>query len=347
MDWSAGYHATWRVFRVDRRTWADAELVGGVSEVEVERTCDEDAPLLERGSMVVDAAIGDAFQEGYYRVVMTATQGSESRRVDVATLLCCSVEGDVNRRVDTREVLGRSVLYPASVTELETGSYVPAGVDCVSFCAVLLRASINAPIVKGGSFVLDEHLVFDGGTTVLGAVWKVLDAGGYVIQIAGDGTVSIGPKPTDPALVLDRANARLLHPTIHHQLDYSEVPNRYIASDGGDEAVAVNDDPSSMTSTVTRGWVHDVRDDSPTRVNGETLTAYAQRRLEEESMVYDVRTYTREWWPDIFPFSVVRGSLASVDLDGDLRVVSQTLTCGLGITVEEQSRRETYTWRRA
>ena len=79
----------------------------------------------------------------------------------------------------------------------------------------------------------------------------------------------------------------------------------------------------------------------------ETLTAYAQRRLEEESMVYDVRTYTREWWPDIFPFSVVRGSLASVDLDGDLRVVSQTLTCGLGITVEEQSRRETYTWRRA
>lgn len=347
MDWSAGYRASWRVYRVDRRTWADAELLGGVSEVEVERTCDEDAPLLERGSMTVDAAIGSAFREGYYRVVMTATQDSESVRVDVATLLCCSISGDVNRGVDVRDVLGRSVLYPASVVALETGSYVPAKVDCVSFCAELLRASINAPVVTTGSFTLDEHTVFDPGTNVLEAVWKVLDAGGYVLRIAGDGTVSIGPKPTDPDLLLDRAHARLLHTSIHHELDYSEVPNRYIASDGYDEAVAVNDDPTSLTSTVTRGWVHDIIDTSPTRVDGETLTAYARRRLEEESMVYDTRTYTREWWPDVHPFSVVRGSMASVELDGDLRVVSQTLTCGRGITVEEQARRETYTWLRA
>lgn len=347
MDWSAGYSATWRVYRVDRRTWADAGLLGGVSEVSIERTCDEDAPLLERGSMTMDANVGAAFEEGYYRVVMTATQGSESRRVDVATLLCCSVSGDANRNVDVREVLGRSVLYPASTTDLEVGSYAPAGVDGVAFCADLLRSCINAPVVTQGRFTLDEHHVFDNGTKVLAAVWEVLDAGGYVLQIAGDGTVSIMPKPTEPDLLLDRAHARLLHPGVHHELDYSEVPNRYIASDGTDEAVAVNDDPASVTSTVTRGWVHDVRDDSPTRVNGETLQAYAERRLEEESMVYDARTYGREWWPGVVPFSLVRGSMASVELDGDMRVVTQSLSCGRGITVEEQSRRETYTWRRA
>lgn len=347
MDWSAGYSATWRVYRVDRRTWADAGLLGGVSEVSIERTCDEDAPLLERGSMTMDAEVGSFFEEGYYRVVMTATQGSESRRVDVATLLCCSVSGDANRNVDVREVLGRSVLYPASTTDLEVGSYAPAGVDGVAFCADLLRSCINAPVVTQGRFTLDEHHVFDSGTKVLAAVWEVLDAGGYVLQIAGDGTVSITPKPTEPDLLLDRAHARLLHPGVHHELDYSEVPNRYIASDGTDEAVAVNDDPASVTSTVTRGWVHDVRDDSPTRVNGETLQAYAERRLEEESMVYDARTYSREWWPGVVPFSLVRGSMASVELDGDMRVVTQSLSCGRGITVEEQSRRETYTWRRA
>ena len=346
MDWSAGYGATWRVYRVDRRTWADAELLGGVSDVSVERDCDEDAPLLERGSMTVDAAVGSAFREGYYRVVMTATQGVESVRVDVATLLCCSVSGDVNRAVDVREVMGRSVLYPASTAELEPGSYAPAGVDGVRFCAGLLRASINAPVVTRGSFTLDQHLVFDNGTKVLAAVWTVLDAGGYVLQVAGDGTVSIVPKPSEPDLVLDRAHARLLHPGIHHELDYSEVPNRYTASDGAEEAVAVNDDPASVTSTVTRGWVHDVRDDSPKRVNGETLQSYADRRLEEESMVYDARTYTREWWPGVVPFSVVRGTLASVELDGDMRVMSQTLTCGLGITVEEMARREAHTWLR-
>jgi len=346
MDWSAGYRASWRVYRVDRRTWADAELLGGVSEVTVERTCDEDAPLLERGSMTVDAAIGNAFEEGYYRVVMTATQGDESQRVDVCTLLCCSISGDVDRGVDVREVLGRSVLYPASVTELETGSYAPAGVDGVAFCADLLRACINAPVETSGRFTLDENHVFDNGTKVLAAVWKVLDAGGYVLQVAGDGTVSVMPKPTEPDMTLDMAHARMLHTLIHHDLDYSEVPNRYIASDGGDEAVAVNDDPNSVTSTVARGWVHDVRDESPTRVNGETLLAYAQRRLEEESMVYDSRTYSREWWPNVHPYSVVRGSIASVGLDGDLRVVRQSLACGRGITVEEESRREVHAWTR-
>lgn len=346
MDWSAGYHATWRVYRVDRRTWADSELVSGIYSVDIERTCDEDAPLLERGSLTVDAAVGQGFAEGYYRVVMTATQGEESERVDVATLLCCSVSGDIDRGSDTREVLGRSVLYPASTAELESGSYAPAGVDGVAFCADLLRACINAPVTTAGGFTLDEHHVFDNGTKVLNAVWKVLDAGGYVIQIAGDGTVSVVPKPTEPDLLLDRAHARLLHPSIHHELDYSEVPNRFTASDGTEEAVAVNDDPQSVTSTAYRGWVHDMRDDSPTRVNGETLQAYADRRLEEESMVYDSRTYAREWWPDVRPFSVVRGSIASVGLDGDMRVVSQALSCGLGITVEEESRREAYTWLR-
>lgn len=346
MDWSAGYHATWRVYQVDRRTWADARLVSGVSKVDIERTCDDDVPLLERGSMVVDVPVGQEFEEGYYRIVMTATQGDESQRVDVATLLCCSVEGDVDRSVDVREVMGRSVLYPASTTELEAGSYAPAGVDGVSFCAGLLRSSINAPIMTSGSFTLDEHHVYDNGTKVLDAVWELLDAGGYVLQIAGDGTVSIVPMPSAPDLPLDRAHARLLHPGIHHELDYSEVPNRFTASDGTEEAVAVNDDPQSVTSTVHRGWFHDMRDDSPTRVNGETLQAYAERRLEEESMVYDTRTYTREWWPGVRPYSIVRGSIASVELDGDLRVVSQSLECGLGITVQEQARRETYTWMR-
>ena len=345
-DWTEGYSSTWRVFRVDRDTWADAELVEGVVAVSVERTCDEDSPTLERGTMTVDIAPNATFSEGYYRIAMTAMQDGTAERVDVATLLCSSSEGDVNRGNDARDVQGRSVLYPASRTELESGSYAPAGIDGVRYVAGLLRATINAPVETEGSFVLDEHYVFDNGSTVLAAAWKVLDAGSYVLQIAGDGTVRVVPKPTEPSLVLDRAHARLLHPNVHHRLDYSEVPNRYKVNDNGTEVVAVNDDPNSVTSTVYRGWTLDARDDSPARVNGETLDAYANRKLEEASMVYDSRTYSREWWPDVYPHSVVRGSLSSVMLDGDLRVVSQSLTCGKGIVVEEEARREVYTWQR-
>lgn len=346
IDWRSGYTSSWRVFRVNPDTWADGSAVENVSSVSFETTTDEDAPLLGRGSMTVDVPVGSAFDEGYYRVVLTAHQGGSMERVNVCTLLCSTTEGDINKGVDVRDVQGRSVLYPASVMMLEDGSYAPAGVNGARWCADVLRGCINAPIVVRGGFTLVDHHVFDPGTYALTAIWDVLNAGNHVIRIAGDGTVTILPMPSEPTITLDSANARLLHPGIHHSLDYSEVPNRYKVVDGSVSVVAVNDDPDSVTSIPYRGWVHDKRDESPIRVNGETHAAYAARRLEEESTVKDSRTYSREWWPDLAPFDVVRGSLASVDMDGDLRVMRQAVTCGVGITVEEESYLEVKTWQR-
>ena len=345
IDWGRGYEATWHVYRVSRDTWADASELTGVTEVSVESSCDNE-PLIQKGSLSVDVAPGTAFEEDYYRVVMVATQGAYQERVELATLLCSSSEGEVNRGVDSVQIQGRSVLYPASRTQLETGSYAPSGVNGVAYCADLLRACTNAPVETQGSFTLDDHLVFDAGSYVLDAVWGVLEAGSYVIEIEGDGTIMIMPKPTEPSLVLDDAGARLVHPGIRHSMDYSEVPNRYYANENGVEEMAVNDDRSSVTSTTHRGWFSDQRDDSPTRVNGETLHAYCERMLEEASTVTDERTYSREWWPGVHPFDVVRGTLSSVGLDGDLRVVSQSVTCGRGVTVEERSNREVHTWQR-
>lgn len=344
MDWRRSYTASWRVFRVNPATWADAELVGGVKEASLERSQADSDKLLEKGSLTIDVPPGTEFSEGYYRIAMTATQDGESERVDVCTLHCFSTSGDLDRRNDALEVTGNSVLYPASKTLLEDGSYAPKGIDGIQWCADLLRAAINAPVETMGSFTLDDHLVFDGGTYALDAVWQVLDAGGGAMQVRGDGTVVVRLMPTDVSLELSRANARLLHPGVHHELDFSGVPNRFFAVDGSERAQAINDDPASETSTVRRGWTNDVRESSPKRINGETLTAYARRRLSELSTVSDSRTYTREWWPDVLPYSVVKGGLADVGIEGDLRVRAQRLTLGRGVTVEEESFREVTTW---
>lgn len=344
MDWRRSYTASWRVFRVNPATWADAELVGGVIEASLERSQADSDRLLEKGSLTIDVPPGTEFSEGYYRIAMTATQDGESERVDVCTLHCYSASGDVDRNVDTLEVTGNSVLYPASKTLLEDGSYAPKGIDGIQWCANLLGAAINAPVETMGSFTLDDHLVFDSGTYALDAVWQVLEAGGGAMQVRGDGTVIVRLVPTEVSLELSRANARLLHPGVHHELDFSSVPNRFFAVDGSERAQVINDDPASETSTVRRGWTNDVRESSPKRINGETLTAYARRRLSELSTVSDSRTYTREWWPDVLPYSVVKGGLADVGIEGDLRVKAQRLTMGRGVSVEEESFREVTTW---
>ncbi len=336
MDWSRSYNAEWRVFRVNRDTWADAEQVGNVDSVTISRTAD--GALMESGSIEVT---GD-FAADYYRIVMTAEQGGSVERVDVATLLFTVAKGKVDYGTSVNGADGYSVLYPASKTAVLTGEYAPAGVDGAEYAANLLRSAINAPVEVEGSFILNDNVVHEIGSPILDAAWAVLEAGGFVIQIDGRGVVHIRPKPIEPVLTIDAASMRLLGNGIDYAADVSEIPNRYIVIVGNNKTVAVNDDPNSEISTAVRGYTVDEVDESPKLINGETLPAYASRKLHEMSYLYDERTYTREYAPDVWPYSVIRASIDG--LEGDRRVVSQSITCNYGITFSEKSSREINLW---
>ena len=349
MDWGRGYGSLWRVYRVDESTWADAGAMGGVTAISVERDDGESNPLMESGTFTVDSQPTDAFEAGYYRIVLYATQDGATERVDVATLYCQSAHRDTERGRSAHEVTGDSVLDPASGRQLAVGSYFPEGAGCMAEAARLLRQCLRAPVTVDDAAdpTLASHVVFDAGTTALDAVRMVLGACGCVMQVHGDGTVHLMRRPTEVSLVLDRANARLLEPLVRSDYDLSGVPNRYYARQGEFLEVATNEDPTSDSSYPKRGFWHDEYDEGPVRVDGETLHGYACRRLEEMSVVRDTRTYTRKWWPGVHPCGVVRGSMPSVSLDGDMRVVRQSVDCSHGISVTEEAAREVALWTRA
>lgn len=336
MNWSRSYSSTWRIFAVNPDTWADGEELGKVDAVSVERTAD--GSLLESGSMDVT----DSFEPGYYRIVLTAEQDSDIERVEVATLLFNATSGNYNYGTSSHSAEGYSVLYPASTTVMLSGSYAPAGVDGAQYVADLLTSAINAPVVVDGSFTLNDYVIHEFGHTVLEAAWNVLNAGNFVLQIDGHGTVHILPRPSTSSLSLAGVNVSYLQPGIDYELDDSAVPNRYIAVNGRAQAVAVNDSVSSSVSTINRGYTVDVVDTEPVCVNGETLRAYATRKLRELSTVADTRSYTREFFPGVNVYDLVD---AGVDgMNGILRVVQQSLTCNYGITVTEQSSTEVNLW---
>lgn len=343
IDWGRSYRALIRVFRVNADTWQDAEQVGGIDSVSITRSCTSDAPLLESGSMSLTGDGG--FENGYYRIVMMATQDYETERVDVATLLCESTQDVRDYGVVTPSVTCNSVLYPAYTQRMLDGSFMAPGTNGAEYAAELLRGCIKAPVVVDGAFAVSTTYWFDFGIRVIEAVWAVLDIGGFVMQIDGDGTVHIRPKPTEAALNLDETHASLLSTSVRSTLDIAKVPNRYVAKSDAVVAVAVNDDPASPTSTVRRGYVYDVVDESPAPVNDETLYGYAARKLAELSTgIADVKSYTREYWPGVRPFDIVSGSLNSVGIEGDRRVQTQSLSLAHGILVSEQSAREVTLW---
>lgn len=332
MDWTKSYASEWRVFRVNRDTWADDEKITGVDSIEVLKTGDGDE--MESGSMETTGA----FESDYYRIVLTAEQGGEVARVDVATLLFTSKGGEYNYGVDTSNVDGFSVLHPASTTSVLVGEYAPAGSNGAQYAADLLATAINAPIEVEGSFVLNEHVVHELGSSILSAVWAVLNAGDFVIQIDGRGVVHIRPKPVEPSLIIDNATSGVLLNGIGTTAEEGDIPNRYIIIDGLNITIAENNDPASIVSSSTRGYYVDVIDTSPTPINGETYSAYAERMLKKESVLNEEKEYVREFIPNVYPYSIIRATIDG--LDGDMRVNSQSINCGNGITVSEKVSRE-------
>lgn len=335
MDWRRSYSATWRVYKVNPDTWADGDRIKQIDSASITRTAD--GSLLESGNL---EATGDV-DTGYYRIVMTAEQGGDVARVDVATLLFDVKTGTYDYGTVVHPIDGYSVLYPASTKAITTGAFAPANADGVEYCKELLESAIHAPVEAEGSFILNEHIVHEIGSSVLDAVWAVLDAGGYIMQIDGRGVVHIA-KPSVPSLIIDSTNSRLLSNGIQYTNDVSEIPNRYIVIDGVKTTMAVNDDIASEVSTVNRGYCVDIVDESPTPVNGETMARYATKRLEEESIMKDERKYTREYYPDVYLYSIVKASING--LEGDLKVTGQTIECGHGITVQETAVREVKLW---
>ena len=333
IDFGQGYSSSFRLMRVDQATWADAGEVDGFSSASVER--DRSNDLMESGSVTL-LADGAPDSEFYARIEMLADSGMTRERHAIATLLlspgqCTATKGGVDV-----ELVGRSVLAPANDRVLLAGTYAPLGCDGAAYAVSLLSECIAAPVEAAGSFRLSDHVVFARGTTYLEAAWMLLDKAGWAMTIGGDGRVTVCPMPSEPALVLGKANSRLLGPEIQIDDGASDLPNRVVVADPENdlvvESVDMTDNP---TSYKTIGRFVDLYEESPTLVDGESLQAYANRRLVEETSVLGKRTYSREWWPDVHPFSLVRGSMADVGLDGDMRVLSQSLEIGAGVYVSE------------
>lgn len=332
VDYTRGYSVTSiDLSPVNVDTWASVGTVTNVTEASVSRSRKEAAPLIETASLTVD---GD-FDDGWYRLSVVVSQGG-SERVDVGTFLFEASNPSYDYGTTLRTARGSSVLKPVSDQRVLIGEYAPRGADGAEYAAQVIRRCTPAPVEVETSFALGDHVVFGRNATCLQAAWAVLDAGGACIQIDGRGVIHIVQIPIQPSLELSRANASLLLDGIDEEYDVTKVPNRLTVFDGA-RVVTTANQSDGPTSIDARGRIVDETEDSPATLEGETLGAYAVRRLGELRKVMRSRTYGREWADGVVPWSVVRGSMADVGLEGDMSVLSQEVTIGAGIYVSRET----------
>jgi len=337
MDYSKVYTAEFSMRSFDVQSWSDDGPPMTVSSMSVSASATDSCSLLKTATVETD----EPLETGWYKLYMTATQAG-SVRVPLGVYLFSNRSTKYDRGIGASTASGYSPLKPAMSAKMPLGSYAPMGADGAMLAAKYISECIPVPVHVQGGFELSQHVVFPQGCSYLEAAWLMVDSAGWAMTVDGDGEVWVTPMPTEPALNLGRLEGYMLMPGVSEQVD-DLVPNRYYAVQGSSVAVAENVS-AGPTSYRQRGFWVDEIDTSPVRVNGETLQAYADRRLVESCIRTRRVSYEREFAPGVEPLSIVRCSIPEEGLDGDARVVSQKLDCSYGIKVSETIEFEENLW---
>ena len=346
-EWFRSYTTEWEVHPIRYKSWTQRAAIGGVNSFQLNTNGDDDVPLLQSGSIELDRETGE-LSSGWYRVIgRVIFPGGGIRYYPLFTMLFESDTFNYDYGINNMTMTGKSVLYPASTTHMSSGEYIPKGYSGARWCQTALMKCTPAPvaILKDKDFKLKRNYVFDSGTSYLEAVWEMLDAANWVIQINALGVILLRPKPKTAEVVFDKDMLAIFQPGITHTKNISEIHNVYFAEYNGRRAKAVNDDGDSPTSIAARGYIKDVIDTDPKMLAGETLEHYVNRKLEEDNTIIQTYTYTREAYGEIIqPFDMCYYNIPGI-FTGNARILSQSFNAtGGGIQVQEMCGAEVKLW---
>ena len=334
MIWSRGFTAKYYYTVVDPYTWRDLgsyQMTGG----SIMKTNDS---LME--SADIDITCLPSEGEAWVRIYLAATQGGSGARVALFTGLLQAPATDWDGRRESHKAELYSVLKPADDVLLPRGWFARAGSSGATLAAELLEIGPAPVTCADGSPALTDHLIAEAHETNLSMAQKLVDAVGWRIRISGDGNISIEPKAAVVSAELDPLGNDIVELSITDKRDWYSCPNVFRAAVNNLVAVAIDDDPDSLYSTVSRGREIWKEDDAVALNDGESLEEYAIRRLREEQSPTRSISYGRRYLPEVYPGDLVSLTYPAQRISGTFKVVSQRIELGYGARVAEEC--ETY-----
>ena len=330
MDYTRGYRASFYAALVDPASWMDVErmtiISGSVNNI---------ASGL-RQSANIKVKDFDRENEHWLRVYMDVRQGEDIDHVALFTGLASAPREDSDGVVATSDLNCYSVLEPLD-TPVLIGTYIARGVDAGNAMKSLLAATPAPVDIAKGTPALEDYIVAEDNETSLSLLEKVLDAIGWHMYIEGDGTITIRPQDEEPAAVFAPGGTNVLEKTLSKARDWFKAPNVYRVSSGNVVAEAVDSDPNSPLSTVSRGRQVVKTERDVTLGSDEGLAEYAKRKLAEAQQIAETADYTRRFVPTVHVGDAVKINYDR--LQGTYKVVSQTINIAHNGQTQEQVER--------
>lgn len=330
MEWKDGFSAAYYATFVDKATWRDLERFE-ITDGSISYTADE-----LRCSATVGAVRYEQGTENIIRVYLDAKQTGSAALVPLFTGYATSPAQNFNGILETNSLDVYSVLTPVRDVLLPRGWYAAAEIPGGALIKNLL-APTPAPVdIVENSPALKEAIIAEDSETNLSMIEKILAAIDWRMRVSGDGTIHIMPNATAPVVTYDPLDNDAIEPEIEITYDWYQCPNCFRAISGNLTAVAKDEASDSIFSIQNRGrevWMEDTEADLN---EGETIEAYALRRLKEEQSVATQAKYKRRFHPDLSVSDLVQLHYPEQGLEGLYKITSMSMDLGYGCSVDEE-----------
>ena len=330
MDWSKGFSAKYYVSILDRATMRDIsrlEITGG----SIKR---ENSELRE--SADIDCVYYSEDTEQMVRVWLDAKQGGDSSHIPLFTGIATSPGRNINGNLITNTLECYSVLKIAQDILLPRGWYAPKGINGGDLISDLLSVIPVEKIISENSPGLNSAIIAEDGESRLSMTDKILSLMNWRMLVDGYGRIHIEPYDNNPIASFDSIRNDVIEPSLSISYDWFECPNVYRAVLDDAFAIARDDSPDSLLSTINRGREVWMEDSSAYLQENETLAEYAHRMLQLSQQSATTISYDRRFDPAVYVSDIVRLNYPAQGITGNYMVASQTITLGYNAKTSEE-----------
>ena len=350
-DWTKTMQQTFEYYIVDPGTWKDIKKIDNI----LDSTVNRDLSLETLGSASITTT--ESIDECYIRIYLITIQNGIREKYSLGTFLVQTPSYSFDGKTKSVTLDAYTPLLELKENPTPLGYSILKGENILDTAYKIIRENARAPIVKTeNEETLSSNFVANIDDTWIIFVRDLLANADYSLALDEIGRIYFTPEQDtmslQPIWTYDDSNSSILYPEITVDRDLYGIPNivEVVYSNGTEYFVgrAVNDDPSSPTSTVSRGREITHRESNPSMLgnpNQKRIQEYAEKTLKELSSLEYTITYTHGYCP-VRIGDCVRLNYSRAGINGiKAKVISQSIKCESGCPVTEKAVFTTELWR--
>lgn len=351
IDWSRSMQQTFEFYKVDPISWLNSDRINTITSAKIVRDSESDT----LGSATLETT--EEIDECYIRIYLVAIQNGVTERFPLATILCQAPSTSFDGKIKNLSMTGYTPLIELKETQPPVGFSLLENQNIMDNASSLMSEHMRGPVVSAkASNKLTSNFVSTTDDTWLSYVKDLISIPKYSLDLDAMGRTMFTPyvklEAMRPIWTYTDDDSSILLPSITIDSDMYDVPNvvEIIYTNNLLKPIyakVVNDNPNSPVSIVNRGReiVYREYNSSFSFIPTQSyITQYAKDVLAEKSKLKHTITYSHGYCPTRVGDCVLL-NYKSAGLDNiRARVISQTIKCETGCTVEETAEYTTNLW---